>query len=146
MKIWSKIGDLKFISDPLPPPKKLKVKLQGEAKKHQGSISGIYTVQPELVNNYPTWKQISSRTSIWINILTGRWNIGKTSDLGSITAGLIGPKAEDNWPQNLSGWEYGDVTNTWYDAGSDIVIEDYSKGNYENNTYQLRTILKFIQY
>ena len=125
---------MKSISDPLLPPTKLKVKLQGEAKKHKGDQSGAYTLQPNLVNGYPTWMQISSRNSIWL-YSHGVWVIGFTSDLGSNTAGIIGPKAECDWPQKLSGWQYGDMdgTNTWHDAGSHIVIEDYSKGKYENN-------------
>ena len=52
--------------------------------------------------------------------------------MGSNTAGIIGPEAEGDWPHNLSGWKYGDGTN-WIDAGSDVVIEDYSKGKHENN-------------
>ena len=110
---------MKFISDPTLPPTKLKVKLHGEAKKHQGERIGVYTLQPNLVNNYPTWKQIRSVNSFWYDASTGRWNIGFTSDLGSITAGIIGPKAGDDWPQNLSGWSYGDTSqNAWINAGS----------------------------
>ena len=109
----------------------MKVKLQGEAKKYHGDSIGVYTLQSELVNGYPTWKQISSMNSIWFaTSIYRKWKIGYTSDLGSNTAGIIGPKAECDWPQKLSGWQYGDMdgTNTWHDAGSHIVIEDYSKG------------------
>ena len=106
----------------------MKVQIQGKAKKDQGPRSGVYKLQPELFKGYPTWKQKSSNNSIWFDTLNCKWLIGFTSDLGSTTAGLIGPKAEDNWPQNLSGWEYGDVnTNSFVDAGSDVVIEDYSE-------------------
>ena len=91
-------------------------------------MSGVYTLQPELVNGYPTWKQISSENSIWFDTITGKWIIGFTSDLGLSKAGIGGPRAEDDWPQNLSVWKYADRTGTWLDGGSDIVIEDYSKG------------------
>ena len=137
------IQDLKFISDPSLPPTKLKVKLQGEAKKHKGDQSGAYTLQPNLVNGYPTWMQISSRNSIWL-YSHGVWVIGFTSDLGSNTAGIIGPNAEDDWPQNLSGWKYGDYSkNCFVYAGSDVVIEDYSKGiktNFYSKSYFIHTI------
>ena len=132
---------MKLISDPTLPSTKLKVQLQGEAKKHQGDKNGIYTLQPELVNGYATWKEILSRNSIWFNISRGNWMIGLTSDLGSYTAGIEGPVAEDNWPQRISGWNYGDGTNPWHDARSDVLIEDYSEGKYE-----IDINLKFIQY
>ena len=90
-------------------------------------MSGVYTLQPEFVNGYPTWKQLSLKNSIWLDSANCDWNIGFTSDLGSNKAGIGGPKVEDDWPQNLSGWEYFDGTN-WPDAGSDVIIEDYSKG------------------
>ena len=114
---------------------KLKVKLQGKAKKHQGGRSGVYTLQPELVNNYPTWKQKLSKNSIWFDSACSSWNIGFTSDLGSSTGGIDGPKSEDDWPQNLSGWQYDDGSPTdWIDAGSDVVIEDYSDGKSETHS------------
>ena len=111
----------------------MRVKLQEEAKKHQGDSIGVYTLQPELVNGYPTWKQLSLRNSIWIDTSNGKWSIGFTSNLGSNTGGIAGPDIEDDWPQNLSGWKYADGTN-WIDAGSNVVIEDYSKCKYENNS------------
>ena len=117
----------KYFIDPSPPPTKSKVQLHGEAKKHQGSRSGVYTLQTEVVNGYPTWKQLSLRNSIWFDASNGKWKIGFTSDLGSKTAGIIGPQAEDDWPQNLSGWKYWNGTKS-LDAGSDAIIEDYSKG------------------
>ena len=33
-----------------PPPRKVKVELQGEARKHQGDSIGVFTLHPELVN------------------------------------------------------------------------------------------------
>ena len=122
---------MKSISGSSFPPTKLKVKLQGKAKKNQGDSSGVYTLQSELVNGHPTWKQLSLKNSIWFDTSRGSWNIGWTSNLGSNTAGIIGPIAEDDWPQNLSGWQYGDATGTGVDARSDVVIEDYSKGKCE---------------
>ena len=105
-------------------------------------MSGVYTLQPELVNGYPTWKQISSKNSIWFNISSGKWIIGYTTYLGSNTAGIIGPSLEDNWPQNLSGWKYDNGGDYWIDAGSDVVI----KGKYENNinskSFEIDRILK----
>ena len=108
----------------------MKVKLQGKAKKHQVLTIGVYTLQPELVNCYPTWKHSSTKNSFWFNSSNVTWKIGFTSNLGSDTAGIIGPRAKDDWPQNLSGWKYGDYSkNCFVDAGSDVIIEDYSKGN-----------------
>ena len=82
--------------------------------------------------------------SIWFHSLRSEWKIGFTSYLGSNTAGIIGSKAEDDWPENLSGWKYGVGTN-WIDAGSDIVVEDYCKGKYENqfqlNSFEIHSIL-----
>ena len=105
----------------------MKVKLQGEAKKRQGSNSGVYTLQPEFVNGYPTWMQLSLRNSIWFDTSNGGWNIGLTSNLGSNIAGIIGSSLEDDWPQNLSGWKYDDGSPSDYvDAGSDVIIENYS--------------------
>ena len=71
--------------------------------------------------------------SIWFDTSNGNWNIGLTSDLGSDIAGIIGPEAEDDWPPNLFGWKYdnGEEEDCWVDAGSDVVIEDYSKGKYK---------------
>ena len=135
---------MKFISDPSLPPLKLKVQLQGKAKKYQGHWSGVYTLQPEMVNGYPTWKQLSLTNSIWFDASNGDWNIGWTSDLGSDFAGIIGPKAEDDWPQNLSGWKYWDETE-FLDAGIDVVIEDYSKGkcqtNFNSKSFEIHSIL-----
>ena len=121
---------LKYVLDPSPPPIKLKVKLQEKAKKHQGDISGVYTLQLKFVNGYPTWKQKSSKNSIWYDTLTSKWIIGWTSDLGTKRGGILGPKHEDDWPQNLSDWQYdnGRDVDYWVDAGSDVVIEDYSDG------------------
>ena len=123
----------------------MRVKLQEEAKKHQGDSIGVYTLQSELVNGYPTWKQISSMNSIWFaTSIYRKWKIGYTSDLDSNTAGIIGPNAEDDWPQNLSGWKYGDYSkNCFVYAGSDVVIEDYSKGiktNFYSKSYFIHTI------
>ena len=123
----------------------MRIKLHGEAKKHQGDSFGVYTLRPEIVNNYPTWKQISSRNSIWYDTSSGKWKIGFTSHLGSNTAGIIGPESEDDWPQHLSDLKYADGTGTWPDAGSDVIIEDYSKGSYENNfnskLFEIQSIL-----
>ena len=122
----------------------MRVKLQEEAKKHQGDSIGVYTLQPELVNGYPTWKQLSLRNSIWIDTSNGKWSIGFTSNLGSNTGGIAGPDIEDDWPQNLSGWKYGDYSkNCFVYAGSDVVIEDYSKGiktNFYSKSYFIHTI------
>ena len=103
--------------------------------KNQANKSGVYTLRPELVHGYPTWKQRSYliQNSIWFDASNGRWKIGFTSALGSNIAAIMGPYAEDDWPLNLSGWEYTDRPNHWTDAGSDVVIEDYSEGKYENN-------------
>ena len=68
--------------------------------------------------------------SIWFDTSNGRWKIGLTSDLGSNIAAIMGPYAENDWPQNPSGWQYADRPNHWTDAGSDVVIEDYTKGKY----------------
>ena len=109
----------------------MKVKFQGKAKKHWGDFSGVYILQPQLVNGYPTWKSKLYKNSLWFGILIARWVIGLTSDLGTKRGAILGPKTEDDWPQNLSGWQYGDGTGTWPDAGSDLVIEDYSDGKSE---------------
>ena len=131
----------------------MRVKLQEEAKKHQGDSIGVYTLQPELVNGYPTWKQLSLMNSIWFDASSGKWKISLTTDLGSNKAGIQGPVAEDDWPQNISGWtisvksgwKYGDETGTEIDARSDVVIEDYSEGKYENNfnskSFEIHSIL-----
>ena len=120
----------------------MRVKVRGEVKKYQGSKSGVYTLQPELVNRYPTWKQNTSRNSVWFDTLIGKWTIGWTHCLGSNTGGgIFGPEEEDDWPQNLSGWKYADGSGSRFtfdagtlpDAGSDVVIKDYSEGKYENN-------------
>ena len=122
------------------PPTKLRVKLRGIVKKYHAK-SGVYTLQPELVNGYPTWKQNTSKNSVWFDISIGRWTIGWTDCLGSDTGGgIFGPEEEDDWPQNLSGWQYADGSgsgprftydaDTFPNAGSDVVIEDYSKGKY----------------
>ena len=134
---------MKFIADPTLPPRKLKVKLQGEAKKYQGRKIGVYTLQPELVNTYPTWKQISLKNSIWFDSSTGRWSIGSTSALGSIKAGIIGPYTDDDWPQNLSGWKYGDYDkNCFLDAKSDVLIKDSSKSKLINQKSNLMIFSK----
>ena len=85
-------------------------------------------MQPKVVNGYPTWKQKSSKYSIWC--AQSAWGIGPVSYLGSKYGVIIGPKAEDNWPQSLLGWVFSDGTN-FLDAGSDVVIEDYSNGKLE---------------
>ena len=85
-------------------------------------------MQPELVNGYPTWKQNSSKNAIWFCNITSEWCFGFATEIGSKSGGIFGPKLEDDWPQNLSGWQYGDGTGTWPNAGSDVVIEDYSDG------------------
>ena len=93
-------------------------------------------MQPEIENGYPTWKQKSSKYSLWFDTANGRWIIGWTSDLGTTTGGIIGPKNEDDWPQNLSGWQYDDGSPTdWIDAGSDVVIKDYPDGKLETHLY-----------
>ena len=112
------------------PPTKLKVRVQGKAKKHQGDSSGVYTLQPKLVNSNPTWKQKSAHYSIWF--ANGAWVVGLTPNLGSVKVHIIGPQTGDDWPQNLSGWQYFDGKN-FLDAGSDVVIEHYSDGKLETH-------------
>ena len=113
----------------------MRVKLRGIVKKYHAK-SGVYTLQPELVNGYPTWKQNTSKNSVWFDISIGRWTIGWTDCLGSDTGGgIFGPEEEYDWPQNLSGWQYDDGSPTdWIDAGSDVVIEDYSDGKSETHS------------
>ena len=114
------------------PPTKLKVRVQGKAKKHQGDSSGVYTLQPKLVNSNPTWKQKSAHYSIWF--ANGAWVVGLTPNLGSVKVHIIGPQTGDDWPQNLSGWLYGDYDkNCFVDAESDVIIEDHSDGKLETH-------------
>ena len=126
------------------PPTKLKVKVQGKVKKHQQSKSEVYILQSKLVNGYPTWKQKTSKNSIWFSSILGEWAIGWTSDVGSATRGIKGSSCEDDWPQNLFGWKYFDGTGTWRDAGSDVVIEDYSSGKLETQSPESIQFSKYL--
>ena len=60
--------------------------------------------------------------SIWFG--NGFWKLGFTSHLGKDIGAVKGPIGEEDWPQNISsGWEYGDATGTWVDAGTDVIFE-----------------------
>ena len=80
------------------PPTKLRVKLGGIVKKYHAK-SGVYTLQPELVNGYPTWKQNTSKNSVWFDISIGRWTIGWTDCLGSDTGGALWTRPWQNFFQ-----------------------------------------------
>ena len=77
------------------PNVKLFVKLEGEAKHHQGQREGIYIIGNRPVNNRSHWVQEignwSSRSALWYTYTNGigNWNIGLVNDLGSHTVGLM---------------------------------------------------------
>ena len=66
---------------------------------------------------------MSSKNSILFDIATRKWTIVFPSKLGSNKIGIIGPKAKDDWPHNISGWKYSDGMN-WIAAGSDVGISE----------------------
>lgn len=124
-----------FFTDPLPPPTKLKLVLKGEVERIWGSKSGIYKLQPKVVNGYPHWIQKSESTSLWFKKSESnslwfdakycRWIVGMSSNLGESISAIKGPKPDDDWPQNLCGnWKYFDYDkDAWMDAGENVVFE-----------------------
>lgn len=115
-----------FQTDPLPPPAKLKLVLKGEVGRIWGYMSGIYKLQPKLVNGYVHWIQKSKSNALWFDKTYFNWRVYRTSDLGESFSAIKGPKYDDNWPQNLCGnWKYSDNdTCTWLDSGEDVVFEE----------------------
>ena len=118
------------ISDPQPPPTKLRLQLSGEAFERQSSKAGVYSLQASLLNGFPFWKHDSSNTAIW---MLGQWRVGVEENVGTGINAIFGPYGIEEWPNNISSkWKFHAGGGKWQEAeNSDIRFEDCSpKGNF----------------
>ena len=113
-------SDLNYFSDAQPPPRKLKLILNGEAKIKQSNRGGTYTLQLTPVNGNPWWKK--GMFDIWFDERNAKWRFGDDEDLGTNIGGVSGPFGIDQWPNDISsGWKY--YSNGWHQAGNEIIVE-----------------------
>ena len=84
---------------------------------------------PSLVNSYPHWEQVTTKEnkqSIWFDINSSKWTIGSSEHIGSNIGEIIGPATNDNWPQNISCWNYFNFDfKQWIQTYFDIQITDF---------------------
>ena len=101
----------------------MKLSINGEAQKFQGSRGGTYFLQEYKTNNKPSWIQQSGKNAIWWDKASSpSWIVGPFEYLGSSTAGILGPSNINNPPNQINnGWRYYD--GNWIDT-NDIQFED----------------------
>ena len=82
------------------------LQLEGQAHDEQGSKAGKYTKAYGLSSGLPYWMQSDGTNALWFT--SGRWRIGKKSDLGTTTQGLYSTNSP-LCPESVgSNWKYLD--------------------------------------
>ena len=103
---------------------KLKLSIGVEAQKHQGTNGGTYSLQEDKTNNKPYWIHQSGGKAIWWVNDFDKWIVGNFEDLGSSTAGIIGPSNNDSPPNQITnGWRHHN--NGWHGT-NDVHFEDWT--------------------
>ena len=126
----------------------MKLILNGDAKKVQGSKQGTYILAEKLVNSYPFWYQQNGSNAIWFKDRDDYryWYIGPKEYLGGGLAGITGPRGIDVSPTRIiDGWrwyKYG----LWKDAASsEVTFIDITPGmHFFSVVFQYQTIIFHI--
>ena len=113
----------------MPPPQKLELILYGNAKAQQTSREGIYVLSNETFNDHPVWVSQTENRSIRFEKEWGNcWHVGKKENHGTRYGGLIGPRNNDLFPQEIkNGWRYQDGSGLSYTNPGDVVFNVIGK-------------------
>ena len=107
----------------------MKLILNGDAKKVQGSKQGTYILAEKLVNSYPYWYQQNGNNALWFIGRYRRWLLAPKIHLGKDLSGIRGPRGIDLSPTRIiDGWRYYNY-GLWKDAASsEITFKDITPG------------------
>ena len=107
-------------------PLKIRLFISGEAQKCD--FGGTYFLQEDTRNNKAYWIHQSGGKAIWWDNDFDNWKVGSFGNLGSSTAGIIGPSNNDSPPNQITNgwkyWKYSDGSN-WHDT-NDVHFEDWT--------------------
>ena len=119
------LNESKLISDGY--PLKIKLSIIGEAQNLVGNFGGTYFLQEDTRNNKHYWIHQSGGKAIWWdNTSPPSWMVGRSEDLGSSRAGILGPSNNDSPPNQITSnsWQYG-KDGSFHDT-NDIHFEDWT--------------------
>ena len=109
------------------PPKKLKLKLFNQIKKHQGSVGGLYFLKQDLINGFQHWISKDGLHAIWWQKELAKWMIGNSHNIGKNIGSIFGLVGEDDLPHQISlGWKFVTDDGLIEADPDDISILDWS--------------------
>ena len=70
-------------------------------------MNGIYALQENYMNGFPTWKCSDKGAIIWYNKMDDHWSICKSEDFGSSKWMIAGPNQRNEMPNDVNlPWRY----------------------------------------
>ena len=107
------------------------MQLEGQAHDRQGSRAGKYTKANGLSSGMPYWIGSDGTNALWFT--SGRWRIGKKSDLGTTTSG-VRSTTSPLCPESVGlNWKYWDGEEWLATAQENAKIYKYEGMIYQGN-------------